>query len=216
MLLPYSWDVYLDVMSAYNADWFPLPLLATLLALALTGQLFRNPRSPVTLKITVVFLIVSWGWVGWGFQWQVMTSLDFSAPLYAMGWGLQAVILAWLLRHAWRASPPEPVQPPSKAGLSLALFGLIGYPLIYGLVSGNWHAIPLVGFMPDTTALVTVGLLLLWPQRVPLWCFVIPLGWGFVALVSGYLLGHLLGYIVIAALGLGLGWGLAFRLRADT
>jgi hypothetical protein len=186
-MLPFTADVLFASVEAYNRSLWPLHLLAFLLALAAIALTFR-PMAHGDRAIAVV-LAAAWLWTGTGWFYLRLAAIDFAAPLYAVFFVLEGLLLAWAglvrggIAFRFRADPS------GWTGLGLALAALLSYPLADGLVGPGWPGIRLVGLSPGPTAVFTLGLLLLTRGRTPLRLVVVPVLWTLVAGATGWVLG---------------------------
>ncbi len=194
MTLPYSMEVLFAILAQYNRALWPAPPLAALLALGVLALTLRPVRGGDRAVGGVLALF--WIWVGAVYQLGTMAPIDFAAPLYGALWIAQGLLLAWtgVLRRrlAFRFAGGGAAW----AGLGLALFALVGHPLIVVLMGYGWQAMPLVGLAPGPTAIFTMGLLLLTAGRVPRVLIVLPLLWAGVAAMTGWFLAFWLDFAV--------------------
>ena len=185
-MLPFDADALFAGFAAQNADLWPAPLLALMLA---AGQIVLAVRPlPGSDKVVGNLLAAGWLWVGLG--WHVLTfaDLNFAAPLYGAAFVLQGVLLAWATRRGRLAFGFRP-DLSGWAGLMLAVAAVALYPLADRLGGQDWAAVRVVGLAPCPTALLTLGLLLLAPIRKPLALLIIPALWTLVAGFTGWILG---------------------------
>ena len=152
-----SWGRLLE---AHNRDAWPLQFALLAIGSAVLWLAVRHPRS--ALRWAGIVLAAAWGWVAWSFHWQRFADINTAAPWLAAAWALQAVLLLALgartasrLPSAWQAG----------TGVGTALAALAAYPLIAPLTGRGWAQAEVAGLMPEPTALFTVGLLLVLPQR---------------------------------------------------
>jgi hypothetical protein len=73
-------------------------------------------------------------------------------------------------------------------GLALASAGAFAWPLADGLAQG-WASARIAGLAPGSTAMLTLGLLLLNSRRTPVHLAIVPLLWTLVAGATGWVLG---------------------------
>ncbi|MDP2619684.1 MAG: DUF6064 family protein [Hyphomicrobiales bacterium] len=201
MSLPYTVEVFFASMAEYNRLWFPEALLAVVLmpvAFALAVRPLPG-RAGVSARLAGALLAAAWVWVGWAHQLQHMAILNFMAPVYGSAWIVQGGLIALTCAVLGRVRFRFGGGVRGWTGLALALFGLIGYPIVVLLLGYGWRSVPLAGMAPDPTAIFTAGFLAAARERPPLHLFVLPLGWAGVAAVSAYLLGFPLDYAVAAA-----------------
>lgn len=215
MMLPYTVEVFFASMEEYNRAWFPLPIVAPLLALAAFALAVRPlpGRPAVSARLVGALLAVAWVWVGWAHQLQHMAGLNFMAPIYGWAWIAQGALIALSCTVIGRARFRFVGDLRGWTGLALALFGLLGYPLAVLSLGYGWRGVPLVGTAADPTAIFTAGLLAAARERPPLHLLVLPVGWAGVAAVSAYLLGFPLDYAVAVAVFLAAALAIWGRVR---
>ncbi len=202
MQLPYSLDVYIASMAAYNANWLPVVLSAGLLAVLVSALALYPLARPAngTSRLIAGYLAASWLWIGAIEQLGMMAELNFMAPVYGIAWIGQGVLLAGAgvfpgtIRFGFGHGLSAAV------GKSLVLLGLVIYPLILLAFGQDWRSLPMVGTAPNPTAIFTVGLLLALRDRPPLHLFIVPLAWAGVSGVTAYMLNHTIDYVVSIAL----------------
>jgi Family of unknown function (DUF6064) len=145
-MLPFTADVLSASLQAYNRGLWPLHLLALLLALATIVLTFRP--APHGDRAVAALLAAAWIWVGIGWFYLHLATIDFAAPLYAAFFVLEGLLIAWagLVR--------SPIAFRFRAdlygwtGLALALTAVAGYPLADGLTGPGWPSVRLVGLAP--------------------------------------------------------------------
>jgi hypothetical protein len=151
--LMFSPQAYWRLVERHNLAWWPAQLVALACGLALLAALRRQAQRPA-----LVVLAVAWAWVGWAFHWQRYAEIFIAAPwLAAACWLQSALLLAALV-------VPQPegragTNALGQIGLALAAIAL-AYPLLAALESHPWLQAEVFGFMPDPTALATLGALL--------------------------------------------------------
>lgn len=174
--LLFSSRTYWRLFELHNAQWWPLHLLATAVALAALGWYWRKGWARPLLLLTAA----AWGFVAWGFHLQRYAGINWASGWFAAAFAVQCVLLL-----ALTTARPQPLAAAptifSRGGLALLLAALLLYPFA-GLAFGR----PLVqaevfGLAPDPTAMATIGALLLAPRR-PRWlwrlAWAVPLLWG--------------------------------------
>jgi hypothetical protein len=174
--LLFSSRTYWRLFDLHNAQWWPLHLLVTALALAALGWRWRKGSARPLLLVTAA----AWGFVAWTFHLQRYAGIN-----WASGWFAAAFAVQGLLLLALATARPEPLAGApaisSRCGLGLLLATLLLYPFA-GLAFGRPLAqAEAFGLAPDPTAIATLGMLLLAPRRPRrLWrlAWVVPLLWG--------------------------------------
>lgn len=183
-MLPFDADVLASLVAQYNGAWFPAPVVALLLGLAVVGLAWR----PGGGRAAALILAVGWAWSGITFHLGSFAELNFMAPTYAGAFLVQALVLAWLgLRRRLDIGPP--VDATGRIGLGLALVALLAWPLLsltsaYGLLAAE-----VAGTAPDPTALLTLGVLLMVRGRIRWLAAVIPAVWTLVGGATAWVLG---------------------------
>lgn len=153
--LMFSPRTYWRLVELYNRELWPVqPVLLVLgaLGLLLAWRARFTPLVPMVLA-------AAWLWTGWAFAWQRYAPINWGAQYLALACVVQAGLL--LVLPLLRA-PAEPRLRSRRTGAALTVAGL-AYPLT-ALAWGR----PLAqaeswGLMPDPTALVTLGLVLMLP-----------------------------------------------------
>ena len=177
MFSPTTWWRLVD---SYNRAAWPGQLLMLAAGLLLLWLALR-PRPRLGRAISLVLVIV-WLWVGWAFHWQRYANINWAAGYVAAAFGLQAALLLVAGVSANAVDVPAASNRLRRAGLAMAVAGILLYPLIAPATGRPWSQAEVFGLMPEPTALATIGLLLSSAQPFRRWLLVIPtlslaLGW---------------------------------------
>ncbi|SCW61238.1 DUF6064 family protein [Ancylobacter rudongensis] len=172
--LLFSPRVYWRLFEAQNAALWPLHLATMLAGLALVLLILRRPGR--AMLWTGLLLAPLWAFVAWSFLLQRYAGINWAMDYAAPAFFLQAVLLL-----AAAVMPGGPAlgrrDAVSRAGLGLAVAGLLPYPAL-ALASGRPLTMAEVfGIAPDPTVLVTIGLLLMARGRWLALLLPIPLLW---------------------------------------
>ncbi|NKB58775.1 MAG: hypothetical protein GKS00_20795 [Alphaproteobacteria bacterium] len=185
-MIPFSRDVFLDLVAQYNALLWPAQIAALLLGLVVLYFSIRthdgNSRFPVLI------VAVSWLAVGIGYFALHFSTLNWAAWLSAALFVTQALLLVWtgVIRSGFRLHYDNDIA--SQIGVALLAFAIAGYPLL-GLATGTGTAaLPIVGIDPGPTVLLTWGFLLLSTTPAPLVLAVIPFIAACVGAAAGWLI----------------------------
>ena len=130
--LPYSIDVYFSSMTNYNETWFPAALIGWSTIVLALAMCRTKPR------ITGLILGVSWIWVGWMHQGEMMTKLNFMAPLYQALWMVEGVLLIVVIGFGGKISFVPSNTIARGLALGLTLIGFLIYPLVIYLLGNPW------------------------------------------------------------------------------
>jgi hypothetical protein len=158
--LMFSPPVYWRLVARYNAAWWPAQWLALAAAAALP-ILLRTPAL-AHRRAALVLLAVAWAWVGGAFFWQRYAEIFLGAQWAAAACGLQSLLLLAAACAPARTAPSgQSAQTPPCAAVQAAGWLLLALALLYPLLAratGHpWAEAEVFGFMPDPTALATLG-----------------------------------------------------------
>jgi len=162
--LMFSPQAYWRLVARYNAAWWPAQGLALAANLALL-LLLRSSRT-VAARVVFVLLALAWAWTGWAFHAERYSEIFLAAPWLGLACGVQALLL---LGGAVLPLPAAAAAGGAMraAGRALVVVAL-AFPLLAPLQGRGWSEAEVFGFMPDPTALATLGVLLAAP-RLPVW-----------------------------------------------
>lgn len=203
MMLPYTAEIYFQLLAQYTAAYWPAVIAGVLLALAALALAFRPvPRGD---RAVGAVLAAFWLWVGAAHQLDHMAMLNFMAPVYGWGWIGQGALFAWVCAVRGKVAFRFAGGVAGWLGLGAVAFAIVGYPAVVAAMGFGAASLPWVGTSPDPTAVFTLGLLAMTAGRVPLYLLIVPLLWAGVAAVSGWLLSLPLDYAVPVATVGGIG-----------
>lgn len=183
-LLMFSARTYFRLFALHNEAVWPAHLAAIAAGLVLVGCVVRGAGRAG--RLAAALLALAWLWVAWAYHAQRYADINLAAPFFAIGFALQAVLLAWL---ATRHRAPAIVSWRSPLGafaFALVLLALLLYPLFALFEEHGWRQAEVFGIAPDPTVAATLGMLLLW--RAPWFLWPLPLLW---CAVSGATLNEL-------------------------
>jgi hypothetical protein len=162
--LMFSPQAYGRLVESYNRELWPGPLLAWaagLLALALATR-----GRVATGRALAALLAVAWAWVAWAFLAQRYATIFLGGPHLAAAFAMQACLFV-LLACAPAPGHERASTPARLGGVFIAAVGLLGYPLLAPALGRPWLQAEVVGWMPNPTALTTLGLMLASGLRLP-------------------------------------------------
>ncbi len=167
--LMFSARSYYRQFELMNRELWPLQLLALAAGvLLLAGKL--RPRAQAS-RAAFAVLALAWAWVAWTYHLERYADINTGAPWFAAGFGVQAVLLAWMARR--------PAAQPAAGVLGwlarLLVIAALAYPLLAPLAGRSLLQAEVFGLAPDPTVVATLGALLFWRAPWPLW--LIPLAW---------------------------------------
>jgi hypothetical protein len=161
--LLFSARTYQRLFEVYNAEIWPAHVFATALGVALFACMVAMQRGStvaavVAARTACVLVAAGWLWIAWAFHLQRYAAINWVATWFAAAFAAQGVLFFALFIQPW------------------ATLALTGRP---------WREVEVFGLAPDSTAIGTLGLLLvlrppsgaralaflLWPIPL-LWCLV--------------------------------------------
>ena len=168
--LMFSQRSYFRLIALYNEAVWPAHLLALAAGVAVIACIARP--GPHMRRVALLALAVAWAWIGWAYHLQRYADINTAGPWFALAFGVQALLLAFL---ATRPHGAAPARMQKQVALGLTGLAVIAYPLL-ALGSGrDWRQAEVFGIAPDPTAIATLGVLLACRTHAIAW--VIPLAW---------------------------------------
>jgi hypothetical protein len=153
--LMFSPEAYWRLLARYNARWWPAQLAAEAACAILLWIALRGGPA----RLAAALLALAWAFTGWAFHGQAYAEIFLAAPWLAIGCAAEAVL--WVAV----AFLPTATRPSTAAGALIALALL--FPLLSFAQGRGWAEAEGFGWMPDPTALATLGWLL--GSAMPLW-----------------------------------------------
>ena len=186
-MLPFTAEVYFALFAQYNGAIWPAQIIAYVLGLGAVVLACRPLAG--SDRIVAGLLAAAWMWSGAVYHLLYFASINFSAPVLGAVFVLEGLLLAWtgVLRGrlAFRFQP----DPAGWAGLGLAVFAMVGYPVMGWLAGHGWPRAAVFGVAPAPVTIFTLGLLLLAERRTPVHLVAIPVLWTLVGGAAAWFLG---------------------------
>lgn len=163
---------YYRLFELYNAEIWPLPILAMALSVAMPWMSWRS--GAISGRVVGVVLGAAWLFVGWAYHWQRYMDINWGAEYYAAGFAVEGLLLIGF----GAAGALQLRRPGTKSPIAILLLatGLL-YPLIAPLAGRPLDQAEIFGIAPDPTAIVTLGALLLIADRVGWLLIALPALW---------------------------------------
>ena len=157
--LPYTPEILAHFIARYNAENWPVAIIAALLTVAALWLCLRADRSAT--RFIGILLALFWGWTGCAFYLTGFAAYDFLAPIYGWAFIAEAALLAvgFTLRAPFVVSLR--LTPAAVFGLALLFAALMAYPAAMVAYEGSWASYRFVGLTPVATSLFTLGVLAL-------------------------------------------------------
>jgi hypothetical protein len=169
----FSARTYARLVEAHNqALWPAQALMSACGAVALLGLLGRRCGAARLLAGLAALWCIT---VAWDFLMLRYVQIHWGAPVMAVGFAAQALVLAVLARRDAFAAQPRPCER-AVAALLLAL-ALVGLPLLAPLAGASWWRAEVVGLMPAPTVLAILALAPLGAAGTRRWLLPLPLAW---------------------------------------
>ena len=150
--LMFSPQAWWRLVARYNAAWWPAQLAGLAACAALLFLALRTGSTRMALGI----LAAAWAFTGWAFHWQRYAEIFLGAGWLAIAHGVEALLLVAAAMSRRRADAGARGR---MAGAGLVALALL-FPLLAFAQGRGWQEAEVFGFMPDPTALATLGVLL--------------------------------------------------------
>ena len=148
--LMFSPETYWRLVARHNAAGWPAQLLTGAVPAALLVVL--SGGSAATARAALLVLALAWAWLGHAFYWQHYSEIFLGAPWIAGACGVQSLLLAAAALVPLRRSNPAP-----RLAATALLAAALCYPLLAPLTGHPWTEAEVFAFMPEPTALATLG-----------------------------------------------------------
>ena len=165
-------QTYYRLIEAFNREVWPAQLIALVAVLLLVAIARRGTNA--ARRVVALALAAAWALVAWRFLWLHYSAINWAAPWFAAAFGLQAALLIGSAVRGHRELPAPRTQ--RYAGLLVVVLALALQPLIALSAGRAWPQLEVAGLLPDPTAIVTLGLLLITWRR-PWLLLVVPILW---------------------------------------
>ncbi len=198
--MPFSEAEFFDVFARYNAAIWPLPVVASLLGIAVIALLFVGTRTS-TLAASLA-LSAMWAVNGLGYHWSFFSAINPAARVFAAIFVAEAVLLAVvpIIVRNFRLVVRRDLG--SAVAVGLAVFALVLYPILGRLAGHAYPSVPAFGVAPCPTTIFTIGVLLAGPWRSARWLLIIPGIWSVIGGSAAVLLSVPQDFGLIAALAI--------------
>jgi hypothetical protein len=178
MRSPFTTDQFFDLFVRYHQWFWPMPIVLVAIGAGLVAIALFAPRHS---RIVTAGLAGLWLWMAVGYHLAFFSTLSPMAFLFAAVFLVEAALLARHGLHTRRLHLAIPVDGASRVvGGALAVYALIGYPLVAYLLGQRYPAVPTFG-LPCPTTILTFALLVWCLRPVPRSLLVVPIGWTLVA-----------------------------------
>lgn len=184
MKLPFTAKEFLEVFKNYNTAVYPLQVVFLLLAAFVLLFLFNKNKG--LQKFILYILGVFWLWMGIVYHIGFFSKINTAAYLFGALFILQSIFLFVAATKSITFSFCKNIS--SIAGILLALYALIIYPLI-GYYSGHVYPNSPTFGLPCPTTIFTLSVFSLSEKRLPLYLIFIPILWSLIGFSAATTLG---------------------------
>jgi len=174
----FSETVYYRQFELYNQAVWPLHTVAILFSLLIAYALWKKPAWAG--RVISGLLVVAWLWVAWDFLYQRFQQIHVVAEYYALGFALQAGLLASYGVIKNRLTRCTTSQLRIMIGAMALFVALVLYPFTPLMTGRNWLQFEMFAIAPDPTVLATLAIL--FAYKAPKVLYVVPVIW---VIVSG-------------------------------
>lgn len=149
--LMFSPDVYWRLVQRFNEAWWPAQVLGIAAVLVLPWLVWQGRT-----RSALVLLALAWAWTGWAWHWRHYAEIFIAAPAIAVACWVEAVLL--LGACALPARERRASTTADAIGWILLAAAAL-YPLLAPMTAHAWSEAEIFGFLPEPTALASVGTL---------------------------------------------------------
>jgi len=169
----FSQTAYYRQFELYNQAVWPLHIVAIIFASIILYAVWKKPAWAG--RLVALLLVVSWLWVAWAFLYQRFYQIHVVADMYALGFILQAALIAWygIVKNRFAIFVKNQFR--TKAGSALLFVAFIFYPFVAYITGRNWMQFEMFVLAPDPTVLATLAILIFY--KVPFLLYVVPIIW---------------------------------------
>ncbi len=164
-MLPFTREQFFDTFADYNADVWPVQVIAYLIGIGLISLLIRPSR--LGSRIIPAGLAAMWIWTGVAYHGLYFSAINKAAFTFAGLFVLQGALLLYLGVSRTRLSFDVRGGFSPVLGLALIAYAMIVYPLI-GLAGGHRLAAFLLGVPQDWLLLFSGATIAVILRRTPL------------------------------------------------
>ena len=174
-MMLYSIETFFKVLVDYNQAIRPRQLTAFFFCALLLGLLFW-PRK-VSGRVIAGFQALGWFSSGLVLMDFNLIRLNWAARYFGVVFNIQGLPLIWSGTIKDRLRFQGDANAASWFGLGLVLFALIVYLLAQIAVGIDWMVVQYGGLGPTPIVILTMGVLLLCTERIPIHRMLIPVVW---------------------------------------
>lgn len=196
--MPFTLEQFLGAFARYNEAIWPGQWLLNLAGVAIVALAFHGGRRAG--RVAVALLAGLWLWAATVYQASFFADVTDAAYVFAVVFGLQAILLVLIASGDARFRFDRRADARSVVGSIVALYALVGYPLVGALAGHEYPRTPTFG-VPCPVTILTFGLMLWAAPTAPRRLLLIPFAWTLVATTAAVRFGMVEDYgLAVAAL----------------
>jgi len=186
-MLPFTREQFFGIFVEYNADVWPVQVVAYLIGIGSIALLRRPSRTGS--RVIAGGLAIMWVWTGVAYHGLYVSAINRAAYAFAALFVMQGVLVLCLGVSRQRLKFDARAGSSPGLGWALIAYAVVVYPLV-GLGGGHrLRELPMFGITPCPVTLFTFGMLLLTTSPVPRWLFMIPIIWSVIGVDRLFLQG---------------------------
>jgi hypothetical protein len=184
-MLPFTHAQFLELFARYNANMWPVQVVAYLLGIGLVLAILRPSAN--TGRWVGAGLAVMWLWTGVAYHGLHFADINKAAFMFAALFTIQALLL---LRAGFSGTLrfDAPRQASAWLGWGLIVYAFVLYPLLGVWAGSRYPEMPMFGITPCPVTIFTFGVFLLAASPVWRWLLVIPVIWSLIGGSAAFLL----------------------------
>ncbi len=185
--LLFSARVYYRTLELHNTALWPLHALALIGGVGIVVCLARPTLSG--MRFSCALLAFAWLFVAWTFFLDRYATINWAAVYLAPAIGFQGLLLGFMAIKLKATNLVCSGNPGRTLAIGVAVFSLIGYPLLASAFGRPWHSAEFFAIAPDPTATATLAVLALGRGVVVVLAAVVPLLWIIITSLTLYAIG---------------------------
>ena len=185
---PFTSEQFFDAIVRYHERFFPLSSVLLAIGAGLTVLALAAPRHS---RVVVAGFSALWVWMAVAYHFAFFTAVTPMAWLFGALFLVEAALLAWHGLHTRRLHLASPRDRASLVvGGALAVYALVGYPMLGALLGQRYPWMPTFG-LPCPTTILTFALLAWCVRPVPWSLLVVPVAWSILGISAAMSFGVL-------------------------
>jgi len=181
MNLSFNLNQFLALLQDYNLAIWPLQVIAY--ALGIAALLLSIRKTKYSGSVIMAILAFFWLWTGGVFNLIYFRPFYPLAIVFAVLFVVQGTIFALAALGKPKISFQLKADLPSLIAIVLALYALVGYPLLETLWGRGYPRSLAFGLVPCPTTLFTLAIFLLADKKLPWYAVAIPVFYSFGGIV---------------------------------